>query len=462
MPNGVSLRGQLLGWLLLPLFLLLSVAAFLVYSETVKLTTLAYDRALFDSTRALSRQVQVRDGRIEVDLPAEARAILRYDERDTIYFQVKDAAGRVIAGDHDMPVPPAALHRVDLPIFYDAKLNGRSVRVAAVFIPSPLGTGTGETLIQVAETVFKRDSIMRDALVGIVVMQLCILASTALLVWLGVRQGLAPLDGLQAEIASRSHLDLRAVPERDAPLEVRPLVRSINDLLQRLEANIDAQRRFIAYAAHQLRTPLAGIKTQAELALRETTPQAMRHALEQLHISAERATHLANQLLALARAEPGALSETHFCRLDLTRLVKEASIAWVPEALSKGIDLGYEGSSVEVMVRGDPLLLREMVNNLLDNAIRYCPPGTQVTARVMNEGRPTLVIEDDGPGIPAPDRDRVFQRFYRAVVGDVGGTGLGLAIVADGAKAHGASVRLESLDGASGTRITIVFPPAQE
>lgn len=457
-PRTASLRGQLLWWLLLPLFILLSVAAFFVYSETVKLTTLAYDRALFDSTQALSRQVRFQDGQVDVDLPAEARAILRYDEHDKIYFQVKDAQGTVIAGDRNIPEPPRDLRSLDQPIFYDANLDGRNVRVAAMFLAAPANAASGEALIQVAETLVKRDSITRDALLGIVVMQLGILAFAALLVWLGVRRGLAPLDALQVEIASRSHVDLSPVPESDAPIEVRPLLHSINDLLLRLKANIDAQQRFIADAAHQLRTPLAGIKTQAEFALRQSAPEQIQHALRQLSVSAERASRLANQLLTLARAEPGALSEQHFQRLNLTQLTKDATTGWVPEALKKQIDLGYEGSEQEVMVRGDPLLLREMINNLLDNAIRYCPEGAQVTTRVSGEGQPTLVVEDNGPGIPVEERERVFQRFYRAVASDVTGSGLGLAIVGDAAKAHGASVRLESLDGARGTRVTILFP----
>jgi two-component system sensor histidine kinase TctE len=457
-PRTASLRGQLLWWLLPPIFILLSMATFLVYSETVKLTTLAYDRALFDSTQALSRQVRFHDGQVDVDLPAEARAILRYDEHDNIYFQVKDPHGKLIAGDRSIPDPPPSVHSPDQPIFYNAQLEGRNVRVAAMFLAAHPDTATGETLIQVAETLVKRDAITREALLGIVVIQLAILVFTALLVWVGVRRGLAPLDALREEIASRSHVDLSPVPESDSPIEVRPLLHSINDLLLRLKANIEAQQRFIADAAHQLRTPLAGIKTQAEFALRQPGPEPIQDALRQLSVSAERASRLANQLLALARAEPGALPEQHFQRLDLAQLAKHATTDWVPAALEKHIDVGYEGSEREVMVRGDPLLLREMINNLLDNAIRYCPDGARVTTRVTGDDQPTLVVEDNGPGIPVEDRARVFQRFYRTVASDVTGSGLGLAIVGDGAKAHGASVTLESLDGGRGTRVTIIFP----
>ncbi len=457
-PRTASLRGQLLWWLLLPLSILLSLAGLFVYSQAIKLTTLAYDRALFDSTQALSRQVRFRDGQVYVDLPAEARAILRYDEHDKIYFQVKDAHGTVIAGDRNIPDPPHDPRSLEQPIFYDANLDGRSVRVAAMFLAPPDDAASGNVLIQVAETLVKRDSIARDALLGIVMMQFGILTFAALLVWLGVRQGLAPLDALRVEIASRSHVDLSPVPESDAPIEVRPLLHSINDLLLRLKTNIDAQQRFIADAAHQLRTPLAGIKTQAEFALRQSAPDQIRHALRQLSVSVERASRLANQLLVLARAEPGALSEQHFRRVDLTELTKQVTTDWVPEALNKRIDLGYEGTDQEVMVRGDLLLLREMINNLLDNAIRYCQEGAQVTTRVICKGQPTLVVEDNGPGIPVEERERVFQRFYRVVASDVGGSGLGLAIVGDAAKVHGASVRLESLDGVRGTRVTILFP----
>ena len=218
-PRSASLRGQLLWWLLLPLSLLLSLAGFLVYSETTKLTTLAYDRSLFDSTQALASQVQFRKSQVHVNLPPEARAILRYDEHDKIYFQVKDAAGQVIAGDRDIPFPPANLQNRDKPIFYDDRIAGRPVRIAALFHTAPTSTSSGVVLIQVAETMIKRDAITREALLGIIVTQLIILTFAALLVWLGIRRGLAPLNVLREEITSRSHIDLSPVPERDAPIE---------------------------------------------------------------------------------------------------------------------------------------------------------------------------------------------------------------------------------------------------
>lgn len=459
-PSSASLRRQLLWWLLLPLSALLSLAGFLVYSETTKLTTLAYDRSLFDSTQALASQVQFRENEVHVDLPPEARAILRYDEHDKIFYQVKDTQGQVIVGDRGFPLPPNNLQYRDQPIFYDGKIAGRQVRIASLYLTAPNSASSGTVLIQVAETLIKRDVITREALIGIVVTQMIILACAAILVWLGVRRGLAPLNVLRKEIASRSHVDLSPVPERDAPIEVQPLLHSINDLLTRLKANIDAQQRFIADAAHQLRTPLAGIQMQAEFALRQSEPQHIRHALDQLSFSAERASRLANQLLTLARAEPGALSEEHFQAVDLSLLARQASINWVPEALKKHIDLGYEGGDHAILVRGDPLLLQEMINNLLDNAIRYCPLGSRVTVRVTDEERPTLVVEDNGPGISPEERDQVFQRFYRAVTSDVIGSGLGLAIVGETAKVHGAEVRLESLDGTRGTRIRVLFHAA--
>ena len=456
-PRSASLRGQLLWWLLLPLSLLLSLAGFLVYSETTKLTTLAYDRSLFDSTQALASQVQFQENQVRVDLPPEARAILRYDEHDKIYFQVKDAQGQILAGDRVIPFPPPNLQNRDKPIFYDGTIAGRQVRIAALFLTAPISTSSGVVLIQVAETMVKRDVITREALLGIIVTQLIILAFAALLVWLGVRRGLAPLNVLREEIASRSHVDLGPVPERDAPIEVRPLLHSINDLLTRLKANIDAQHRFIADAAHQLRTPLAGIQMQAEFALRQSEPEHIHHALQQLSLSAERASRLANQLLTLARAEPGALAKEHFQPVDLSQLIKQATVDWVPAALKKQIDLGYEGGESAIMIHGDQLLLQEMINNLLDNAIRYCPEGARVTTRVSRGERSTLVVEDNGPGIPAEERDHVFQRFYRAGASDVIGSGLGLAIVGETAKVHDAEVRLESLVGERGTRISILF-----
>jgi two-component system sensor histidine kinase TctE len=217
------------------------------------------------------------------------------------------------------------------------------------------------------------------------------------------------------------------------------------------------QHRFIADAAHQLRTPIAGLKIQIERALLAKDMDEIRPALGQLRASAERVAHLSNQLLTLARAEPGASDETRFTDLDLSAIARETGMQWVPRALERNIDLGFSGSDRPARIRGDGLLLQELISNLIDNAVRYGREGGSITVSVIARPEPQLCIEDDGPGIPENERDRVFERFHRLPDSPGGGSGLGLAIVREIAQAHGAKIELDSPDAGSGTRIRITF-----
>jgi two-component system sensor histidine kinase TctE len=286
---------------------------------------------------------------------------------------------------------------------------------------------------------------------------LIVIAGTML--WYAVGRGLAPLGTLRREIESRSHLDLSAVPEEDAPQEVRPLIHAINELLDRLSLALAAQQRFIADAAHQLRTPIAGLKTQTELALRQAPPGDAQATLRQLRTATERTTRLVNQLLSLARAEPpvGRVLRS-VQRIDLAQLARDATTDWVPRALERGIDLGFDDCSTATPIEGDPFLLREMLNNLLDNAVRYTQSGGQVTVRVKCDGaHAVLAVEDNGPGIPDAERTRVFQRFYRVLGSGDDGCGLGLAIVREIAQSHAAEVTLEDGAGGAGTTVVVTF-----
>jgi two-component system, OmpR family, sensor histidine kinase TctE len=461
-----SIRTQLLAWLVIPLLGLLLVGTFLMYKLSSDLATDAYDKSLLDSVYEVSSFVAANEsGKIVVDLQPQALKMLKDNPKDKVFYQVLDEKGKIIAGDDELPAPDLN-ERVDSKSaeFRDDTVNGEDVRIASVNFPVP-GQKDQAVFIQVAETMNGRDQIAEEILTGVVVPQLVIIGLSALVVWFGVARGLRPLTSVRDAVASRTPTDLRPIALDNVPKEVRPLVHSINELLDRLREDLQAQRRFVANAAHQLRTPIAGLKTQSELALRQSDPKDIAHALNLINIGAERAARLANQLLALARAEPGAVDPTLWQVLDLNDIAKNASKELVTQALSKNIDLGFEESAAPALVRGDRASLHELASNLIENAVLYTPSGGHVTARIATSLRPPdlearafLIVEDDGPGIAADERERVFERFYRVSDREASGSGLGLAIVREIASVHIAEVYLGDGPDKSGTRVTVDFP----
>jgi two-component system sensor histidine kinase TctE len=457
MPKSRTLRRQLLVWLAGPLLVLWSVSTIVDYDIAKRFVNLAYDRALLETALDIGRQVKIINKQIYVDLPDVAVKMLQSQESDRLYYLVTGPNNEFITGEPDLP-PPSDLGQ-DRISYYDDIYRNRAIRVVALRVPVQPGSGKGAVQILVAERVTVRTDFARQIILRMGLPQTLLIFFAAVLVWYAVGRVLAPLSALRREIENRSHRDLSALTEHRAPQEVRPLIRAMNDLLQRLSKTLAAQQRFIADAAHQLRTPVAGIKTQTELAIRESQSGNAEIPLHQLHVATEQTTRLINQLLSLARAEPGT-ERTHTNeRLDLNKLVREAATDWVPRALTRNIDLGFDSPQESAMIEGDAFLLREMLNNLLDNAIRYTQSGGQVTVRIVPDaGKITLSVEDDGPGIPESERDRVFERFYRVLGTGVDGCGLGLAIVREIAERHGAEVALGQRASGSGTVIRIAFP----
>jgi len=459
--NGArTLRRQLIAWLAGPLFVLWAVSTVIDYDIAKRFVNLAYDRALLEAALDIGRQVKVINNQITVDLPEVALQFLQTRESGSLHYLVTGPKDEFVTGEPDLPRLPgdASSDRVR---YYDDEFRGLEIRAVALRVPVEPGSGQGAVQIQVAERVTARDEFARQIILRMALPQAVLILLAALAVWYGVGRGLAPLSTLRREIESRSHRDLSALPEEQAPQEVQPLIRAMNDLLARLAGAISAQQRFIADAAHQLRTPIAGLKTQTELALRQSQLSDVQATLRQLQTATERSTRLVNQLLSLARAEPGAGREHATERLDLDRLAREATTEWVPYALSRRIDLGYEGEDGTMWVRGDSFLLREMLGNLLDNAIRYSRDGGHVTVRLAGGPREiVLSVQDNGPGIPEPERGRVFERFYRALGTGTEGCGLGLAIVREIALSHRGEVTLAEGAGGRGTVVRVAFPRA--
>ena len=426
-----------------------------------------YDQSLREHVAAISRQVSFVDGRPRLPAAGVVVTFLRSDEIDNVYFHLLDEQGRLIAGDPELPLPkrpdtwPKSEHGEVL--FRDDEYRGQALRIAYLYLRDAEFPAEW-TLVEVGETTEKRSQLANKIIASVILPQFVIIPLAVVLVWFGLSQGLRPLTRLRDRIQARREADLSPIALRRVPEELRPLTEAFNSMLARMQHNVDAQQRFIADAAHQLRTPLTGLKTQAQLAMRESDPADLRHALRQILIGVDRASHLVDQMLALARAEAKGQAEQTLIPLDVDHLLREIIETWVVRALDKRIDLGYEPAGT-VFIEGNVFLLREMVNNLVDNALRHTPAGGRVTARVVAQGDfVVLEIEDSGPGISDEDAQKVFDRFYRVDGTESEGSGLGLAIVREIAELHRAAASLRRNnrnpegDDPPGCIARIVFP----
>ncbi len=447
-----SLRRRLLAWLTFPLLALWLIGAILAHYFVVDFANRIYDRWLLDSAVSLAQQVHVQSDKISVELPDAVLRILQYDAVDRVYYRVTGSDGSVFAEQGLIPEPPP----VDThPVFYDGQIDGAPVRIAALRVK---GT-SGSALVQVAETLVKRDTLTSEILAVMLLPQLLLIATAGGLIWFGVGRGLGPLERLRSDIIKRSHRDLSPLDAYRAPVEVAPLINALNELFERLDRAVEGQNRFISNAAHQLRTPLAGLKTQAELAMREDDPVAMRDALVRVRAAVDRSVHLVNQLLALARADHSHEHPSPAVPLELDRLARETTAEWVGKALDAHLDLGFETSDDTIRIRGNAELLRELLDNLIDNALHYTPAGGNITVRVARHGQGCLLeVEDDGPGIVPAERERVLERFHRAEGAAGEGCGLGLSIVREIASLHDATVVIGEGAHRRGTRVSIGFP----
>ena len=453
-----SLRGMLLVWVLVPQLLVWIAGGFATYRLTVGYLNEAADAVLLQATHALSRQVRPIGSGLVIDFPQAAQAMLEADPTDRLLYTVSTPPGKLILGNYLLPLPPASLHpRADAPYFYDGEVTGavaggatRRVRISALFLKNGQAGGRQQwMLVQVARSMASRDSLVKRVLVDTLLRLYGLIVLITLLLWAGIRAGLAPLNRLRSEVEGRSPLNLTPLQIDAAPQEVRSLVRALNELLTSVRQNVSAQQRFIADAAHQLRTPIAGLQSQTEIALRDSTDPVLTPRLQRVHRSAMRAAHLISQLLMLARAEPEALQDQDLVPTDLRSLVRAVVADTVPVAVRRGLDLGMGDTAsdeeADVTVRANPHLLQEAISNVLDNAIEYAGAGCEVTVDVRRTGDVArIVISDNGPGIPADFRGDVFDRFVRATHQGTG-CGLGLSIVREIVLRHQGTVELQAV-----------------
>ena len=485
-PGTRSLHRHLLLWLLLPQLVLWLAAAIFTYKLAERYANQAIDASLSTASRALARQVKPSGSGLYIDFPRAAQDIIEADPDDRIYYKVSSPPGEFILGNSQMPAPVGIDDpQLNQPYLYDGVLHDRgqdkspdtareagrdiNVRVVALYLAYGEPGKPQTLLVQVAKSRTSREELAQQILIDTALPLSLLIVLMSVIVWGGIRGGLAPLARLRSVVESRALNDLAPIRLDAAPEEVRSLALALNTLLAEVRESVNAQNRFISDAAHQLRTPLAGLKSQTELALASATVAAdaeLQARLKRVHESATRSAHLVNQLLALARAEPEAAMAQSRTRFDLQRLAREVAAEQVPRALAAGIDLGTDdradddaGGEAPLPVLGNAMLIREALVNLVDNAIRYAGRGASITVSARAQGSDAVVtVEDTGPGVPESEHERIFQRFVRATHEGTG-CGLGLAIVKEIVERSSGSVTLESVQP-HGLRVVLRLPLA--
>ena len=482
-PGTRSLHRHLLLWLLLPQLVLWMAAAIFTYKLAERYANQAIDASLSTASRALARQVKPSGSGLYIDFPRAAQDVIEADPDDRLYYKVSSPPGEFILGNSQMPAPTGIPNpQLNQPYLYDGTLHDRhndkpgdkvgapgaesgrdiSVRVVALYLAYGEPGKPQTLLVQVAKSRTSREELARQILIDTALPLSLLIVLMSAIVWGGIRGGLAPLARLRSLVEARAIDDLAPIKLEAAPEEVKSLALALNTLLAEVRESVNAQNRFISDAAHQLRTPLAGLKSQTELALASTTVATdpeLRARLKLVHESATRSAHLVSQLLALARAEPEAAAAQSRTRFDLQRLAREVAAEQVPRALAAGIDLGSEDGETPLPVTGNAMLIREALVNLVDNAIRYAGRGASVTVSAHAEGQEAvLTVEDTGPGVPESEHERIFQRFVRATH-EGNGCGLGLAIVKEIVERSHGHVALQSVKP-HGLRVVVRFPLA--
>ena len=469
---GISLARQLLLWVLLPQLVLWLAGGIASYQLASRYAERAIDSSLLQASRSLARQLKPIGSGLLIDFPRAAQDILEADPSDRYYYMVSSPPGKFILGNQLLPSPSVfgepninAPYSEDIHLQRNASAKNSSaesepMRMVSLYLHiGEKDDNPQSLLVQVARSSANRQELAQRILVDMLLPLSSLMLLMTLIVWLGIRAGLAPLARLLQQVEGRAPMDLAPLQLSSAPKELWSLVRALNTLLQTVRDNVAQQKRFIGDAAHQLRTPLAGLKSQTEIAMETTQDPELRKRLGRVHESAVRSAHVVTQLLTLARAEPESTLTHDLQDVNLTALAQDVTAALVPRALKAHIDLGMEAdaNAQALHIQGNALLLREALMNVIDNALHYAGAQAQVTVRTFCHPETLgLEVEDDGPGIDTNQLDRVFERFVRAT--DIGsGCGLGLPIVKEIIERHGGQVHLLAVQP-HGLKVRMLWP----
>ncbi len=450
-------------WLLVPLAVFVAFNSWVAYKNAIEMATVVQDRMLLGAARIIAEQIRYDDDIFEVSVPPSALELFESAAQDHVYYRVTSSNGTLLAGSEDFPLPRAPA-RMDAAVHFSAQFRQQPVRIVA-YTKSVIAAPSETTVIvEVAQTLHAHKILSDGVWEHTIQQQLLIMLLVAGLAWIGMRRGLAPTMRLRDHVQNRQPSSLEPLDATPVPNELVPLVDAINHYVGRLDEHMTAHDRFIANASHQLRTPLAALNTQVDYGLRSETIDGKNAALRAINGGVQHGIRLVNQLLTLSNA--GAISTRrlqHAQKVDLVRVVQQVFEELAIVAQDRGIDLGFECKEEQICLTDTAGLLDELVSNLVDNALRYTLVGGVVTVSVeRHDGAVLLKVEDNGPGIPESERERVFERFYRIDAGKHHGTGLGLAIVREIVAAIGAVITLGSPINHSGLIVWVRFPVQQE
>ncbi|GAA4127776.1 sensor histidine kinase N-terminal domain-containing protein [Aminobacter aganoensis] len=455
-----SLRRRLLLWLLVPLVALGLVALADTYNEAVDTANAVSDRVLAGSALAIAERVVVaEDGALEVDIPYVALEMLTSAAQDRVFYRV-DGPDGFITGYQTLPLIEGLEQEESG--YTDASFRGEPIRLTSLSRAASTGASSIPFVVTVAETTIARTHLAQTILLRSALRLAILIGSAAAIVWLAVTFSLGPLYRLRDAIAERNPDDLHPI-EQSVPKEVRGLVDTVNSFMGRLGSALGAMRHFTGNASHQLRTPLTIIRTQLALASRAHSLEEARQAARIGDEAVAHAERVIAQLLLLAKVDEAASDRLkNLGAVDLTALARQLTSDRVTQAHAAGIDLGFEGEHA-LLVRGEPMLLSEMIRNLIENVLAYAGQGSEATVKVLEQGTDVLLeVEDTGPGIPASELESVRQRFVRGREGDKPGAGLGLPIVEEIASLFGGQLALSTGADGRGLRVRVVFGKAPE
>ncbi len=450
-----SLFGEILDWILAPLLIIWPITIGISYTVVKNIADKPFDRSLEENISRISATVSVQNQGIV--LGKSFNTLFQSSGKNYFYYAVRSADMQLIGGDPHITFPiddtistPNTVH------FSNVDYQGNTIRVAYSSINLATEKFDARAHIFIGENLERRAQLTSDIIKGVILPQLLIFPLILGFVWLALTRGLLPLRRLQKSISARPVQDFSVIETHEVPEEIAPLINSMNDLLGQLSKMLESQKNFIANAAHQMKTPLAGLRTQAELAQRLKNPSEINRSLELISLAAEQSSHLINQLLLLARSEN--LNQADSTVFNLVESAHNVTRNWIEKALDKSIDLGVECDEDTVLIQGLPLMLDEVLNNLIDNAIRYSPPQSVITVRLTRHDTHALLsVEDNGAGMSELERRHIFDRFYR-VSKTTEGSGLGLSIVQEIINFHNGQITVLAQKNDSGTVFQITLP----